>query len=143
MEPIAVTTVLFIPADEISFTASRSGGPGGQNVNKVSSRVTLLFDMAGSPSLTPEQKDRLRARLSSRLSGEGILRVVCQKHRSQHANRLEAAERFALILREALAETPPRRKTRTPKSVTRRRLETKRLRGGLKQARRRPFPEGE
>lgn len=124
-----------IPAREVSFTASRSSGPGGQHVNKVETRVVLSFDVAASPSLTPEEKERIRERLGSRLTKAGVLRVVAQRHRSQAANRKLALERLAELLREALAEETPRRPTKVPQAVRRRRLEEKRQRSQLKRLR--------
>ena len=132
---VQINDRLSIPDDELEFTASRSGGPGGQHVNKVSSRVTLWFDIAGSPSLTSGHKRRLRERLATRISKDGVLRVVCQAHRSQAANRRGAGERFAELLRVALERRKPRRKTVVPRGVRRRRVENKRLRGRLKRER--------
>ena len=126
---------LEIPDHELSWATSRSSGPGGQNVNKVETRVTLLFDLEASPSLDDEQKARIRTRLGGRINRDGVLRVVSQKHRTQAANRETAGERFAELLRGALAIEPPRRKTRTPRVVKRRRLEDKRRRGELKRRR--------
>jgi ribosome-associated protein len=124
-----------IPEDELVFTASRSGGPGGQHVNKVSSRVTLRFDLDASPSLTAEQKRRVRRRLATRVSRDGVLRVVCGRHRSQIANRREATERFAELVRQALRRARRRRKTTVPTASKRRRLEAKRRRATLKRSR--------
>ena len=117
---------ILIPEHELTFSASRAGGPGGQHVNKVSSRVTLRFDLAGSPSFTDDQKALLRQRLRSRISDAGVLRVVSQSSRSQGANREAAVERFAELIREALSVDPPRRPTRVPRSADRQRLERKR-----------------
>lgn len=124
-----------IPEDEITFRTSRSSGPGGQNVNKVESRVTLLFDLDGSTGLTDEQKSSIRSRLASRISKAGVLRVVSQKHRTQAANRETARERFEALLRDALAERPERRPTRVPKAVRDRRRDDKRRRAELKRRR--------
>lgn len=133
---IAVANDLVIPDREIHFTFSRSGGPGGQNVNKVNTRVTLLFEPESSSVLTPEQVGLIKQRLASRIGADGVLRVVSQQSRSQSANREAARERFARILAEALYEQPQRRDTRPPRRVARMRLEEKRLRGRLKQSRR-------
>jgi ribosome-associated protein len=111
-----------IPAGEFSFRTSRSGGPGGQNVNKVETRVTLLFDLNGSPSLSEEEKARIRTRLASRVGKDGFLRVVCQKHRSQSANRDEAVARFEALLGRALAREAPRRPTKPSRASRERRL---------------------
>jgi ribosome-associated protein len=99
---IRINDSLSIPRHEISFTFSRSGGPGGQNVNKLSTRATLLFDVNRSRSLSDGQRARIRERLGTRISGGGILRVTSRRHRSQRANREAAEERFAELLREAL-----------------------------------------
>jgi ribosome-associated protein len=132
---IEVTDTLAIPEHEVTYTFSRSAGPGGQHVNKVSTRVTLLFDVAHSRSLSDRQRARIRGRLATRINRGGVLRVVCQKHRSQSANREEARERFAGLLREALRERPRRKKAGVPRSVVERRLEQKRRRSGLKRER--------
>src|SRR5690349_17172329 len=84
---IVVTESLTIPESELTFSASRSGGPGGQNVNKVSSRVTLTFDVMQSPSLSEEQRQRIASRLQSRINKDGVLRVISQRTRSQEMNR--------------------------------------------------------
>ena len=132
---IKITENLSIPEDELAFTASRSGGPGGQHVNKVSSRVTLLFNVVASPSLSDEHKQRLQSRLATRMTKDGILRVVSQKHRSQMANRTAAIERFVALVQEVLAPTPERKPTAVPRAVQARRLEAKRQRGQLKSQR--------
>lgn len=126
---------LIIPEEEVRFSASRSGGPGGQNVNKVNSRVTLIFDVEGSAALTPEMKERIKGYLSGRVSRAGILRVVSQQHRSQAANREAALARFVRLLAEALAESPARLATRPTRAARIRRLEAKRRRSGLKTSR--------
>ncbi len=124
-----------IPDEELRFTASRSSGPGGQNVNKVNTRVTLWFDVANSPSLSAWQKDRIFTRLSSRVNKTGVLRVVSQKHRTRDANREAAAERFVELLRDVLKKDKPRRRVRVPKVVKERRLENKKRRGLIKKQR--------
>jgi len=126
---------------ELSFVSSRSAGPGGQNVNKVSTRVTLRFDVAGSPTLSPEQKDRIRERLATRISKSGILAVSSQRHRSQAANREAALERFIALLRDALRIRPERRPTRVPRRVIRRRLADKQHRARLKRERSQKYPD--
>ena len=132
---VEIGTRLTIPDEEFSFEFSRSGGPGGQNVNKVSTRATLLFNVAGSPSLTDEQRSRIMNRLRTRITKAGVLRVTSQRHRTQRANREAAVERFAELLREALRSRRPRRKTRVPRSVKERRLQEKKRRGELKRRR--------
>jgi len=135
MSRVRINDRVSIPEDELVFSASRSGGPGGQHVNKVSSRVTLRFDLDGSPSLTDSQKHRVRHRLATRVSRDGVLRVVCRRHRSQLANRREAIERFAELLRGALQRPRRRRKTSIPNAAKLRRLEDKKRRGELKRRR--------
>ncbi len=124
--------------EELRFEVSRSGGPGGQNVNKVATRVALCFDVPSSASLTSEQKVRVLSKLSSRLTGAGVLRVISQRHRTQTANRRAALERFAELLAGALVQAPPRHRTRTPFSARARRLDAKKRRGALKSERSSP-----
>ena len=140
-DDIRVNPRLTIPEREISFATSTSSGPGGQNVNKVETRVTLLFDVAASESLDPEQKAKIRDRLDTRINKAGVLRVVSQKHRSQTANRKAATERFAALLAEALEEVPRRKKTRPTRAARRRRLKKKRRRSEIKKLRKPPRRE--
>ncbi len=130
-----------IPETELTFSASRSGGPGGQHVNKTSSRIELRFDLDGSPSLTDEQKRRIRAKLGTRVSKDGVLRIVAASSRSQYANRETAVERFQHLLERALQRVKPRVDTRVPAAAKRRRIESKKVRGRLK--RNRAAPDGD
>lgn len=132
---IRITDELTIPADELRFTASRSSGPGGQHVNKASTRVTLRFDLANSPSLTPDQKQLLIEQLPTRISKQGVLRVVSQKTRSQATNREIALERFAELLRQALEVRPKRKPTKIPATAKEKRIAHKKHRGHLKRER--------
>jgi ribosome-associated protein len=132
---IEVTEQLAIPEQELTFTASRSSGPGGQHVNKVSSRVTLYFNVAASPSLSDEQKHRLLTRLATRIGKDGVLRVVAQQSRSQTANRDAAIARFVGLLQEALTPVPVRKKTRVTAAAKQQRLEEKKRHSQLKQQR--------
>jgi len=132
---ILVTDRFAIPVEELTFTASRSSGPGGQNVNKLSTRVTLQFDVFRSPSLMEDQKQRILVKLKSRISKDGVLRVSCQRNRSQAANRDGAVERFVELLRQALTRRLPRKRTALPASARERRLEDKKRRSRVKAAR--------
>ncbi len=137
---LKITDGLAIPLDELRFTASLSSGPGGQNVNRVHTRITLWFDVVNSPSLSEDQKALILRRLASRVSKEGVLRVVSQETRSQAANREAASERFAELLRAALQQEPARRKTRVSRMAKLKRLAEKRRRSVLKRERTRRLP---
>jgi ribosome-associated protein len=132
---VCVRENLNIPEGELSFTTSRSSGPGGQNVNKVNTRVTLLWNVAESPSISDEQRALLRERLAGRTNREGVLRVVSQRHRTQWANREAALRRFADLIADALSEATPRVQVTLPATANKRRLESKRRRGRLKRER--------
>lgn len=132
---VRVSDDLEVPDEELSFATSRSSGPGGQNVNKLSTRVTVLFDVDGSPSLTAAQKESLRQGLPGRINKEGVLRVTSQRYRTQMANRDAALQRFAELLREALTEIPQRVPVQVPERAKVKRLEEKRHRGRIKRER--------
>ena len=132
---IKITDSLTIPGSELWFTASRSSGPGGQNVNKVNTRVTLFFDVINSPGLSDRQKELIRNRLPTRINKEGVLRVVSQKHRTQAANLEEALNRIASLLRKSLHEVPPRKKRMVSRAAKRRRLDEKKYRSRIKKSR--------
>lgn len=129
---------LSIPEAELRFTYSRSSGPGGQHVNKTSTRVTLLFDVDRSPSLDDHQRRRIRSRLATRVSAEGILRVSAQQSRSREANTEAAIRRFAELLAAALHRNAPRTPTRTTRAAKERRISEKKARARIKQVRGRP-----
>jgi ribosome-associated protein len=132
---IQITDNLFIPENEVSFVASRSGGPGGQNVNKVSSRVTLSFDVHQSTALSENQKKLVLAALNTRINKNGILQVVSQRTRSQDLNRADALERFAQLLQRALTPRRPRIPTRVSGAAKQSRLDKKKKRTAIKQGR--------
>jgi ribosome-associated protein len=133
--PLRIADGLEIQDDELTFTASRSGGPGGQHVNKTSSRVTLRFDLAHSPSLPEDARAKLLDVLQGRVEADGTVRVVCQASRSQWANRQTAAMRLERLLADALVPGAPRVATTVPRAARRRRLESNKRRGGIKRAR--------
>jgi len=124
-----------IPQEELVFKSSRSSGPGGQNVNKVNTRVTVLFDVANTSVLSDGAKKRVLERLATRANKDGVIRVVSQRHRTQKANRTAASERLRQLVAEALQTEPVRRKTKVPRGAIERRLEEKRRRSILKQQR--------
>lgn len=135
MDKLVVNDRLSIPLDELSFTYSRSAGPGGQNVNKVSTRVTLSFDVSSSPTLLSWEKTLIHQALGRRITIQGILQLHCDIHRSQSGNREEVMARFVALLANALRPKKPRTKTVVPRAERRQRLESKRKRGVVKKLR--------
>lgn len=132
---IEITNQIFISEENIVFKYSRSSGPGGQNVNKVNTRVTVLFDMAGCESLSDARKQRILKRLATRADKNGVIRVVSQRYRTQKANRRVAVERLQELLRGALETRPVRKKTKVPERAKQKRLEEKKQRSLLKKQR--------
>jgi ribosome-associated protein len=130
-----------IAEEELHFDASRSGGPGGQNVNKVSSRVTLTFDVGRSAALSGEQKRAVMEKLAGRINKEGVLRVISQRTRSQELNRADATERFSELIRDALTPQRRRIKTRVPRGAHERRVDEKKKRAVVKQGRSRKISD--
>ena len=139
---LRISDDLEIDDGELRFEFARSGGPGGQNVNKVETKVRLLFDVVHSPSLTGDQRSLIEERLATRISKAGILHVSSQRHRTREANRKAAVEKFVELVAGALAEDEPRVPTRIPKAQRRRRLESKRQKSLKKAFRARPDEEG-
>lgn len=132
---LRINADLALPLSELVYTASRSAGPGGQHVNKVSTRITLEFDVASSPSLDESQRGRILRRLATRINRAGVLKVHCGRHRSQSANRVEATERFEMLVRKALERRKARRKTRPSRASREKRLALKRRRAEVKRGR--------
>ena len=134
---IVITPALTIPRAELQFRASRAGGPGGQHVNTSSTRVELLWDLSHSTVVSDEQRGRLLTKLAARLDAAGMVRVVASDRRSQSQNRDAAAERLALLVRQALIVPRKRRPTRPTRASREQRLADKRKRGERKRDRRR------
>ncbi|HVU44331.1 MAG TPA: alternative ribosome rescue aminoacyl-tRNA hydrolase ArfB [Xanthobacteraceae bacterium] len=132
---IQVTPHISIDESELSEAFVRASGPGGQNVNKVSSAVQLRFDARHSPSLPNDVAVRLMKLAGSRLTKEGVIVILAQEHRQQERNRADARERLFDLIRRAAVKPVVRRKTRVPKSVKRERLESKKHRAGIKSLR--------
>jgi ribosome-associated protein len=135
---LEVTPALRLPLAELDYRATRSGGPGGQHVNTSSTRIEVWWDVRSSPTLTEEQRARLLERLSSRLDGEGRLRVVASESRSQLRNREAATDRLRELVASALAERKARKRTKPSRATKAARLEAKRRRSALKRDRRPP-----
>jgi ribosome-associated protein len=136
-----VSPDLRVPLAELEFRASRSGGPGGQHVNTSSTRVEVTWDVAGSPSLSEEQRQRLLVRLESRLDSAGRLRLVSSSTRSQLRNREDVTERLREVVAQGLVVPKTRKRTRTPRAAKAARLENKRRRAATKRDRRPPRGE--
>lgn len=131
-----VTRHIVIPDAELEESFIRSSGPGGQNVNKVSSAVQLRFDVRASSSLTETARQALLQ--GGRLTREGVLIITAQRFREQERNRADARDRLADILRRAATPKPVRRPTKIPKASKRKRLDGKKHRAELKRGRAKP-----
>ena len=123
---------------ELQFKAVRSSGAGGQNVNKVSSKVVLSFDLKNANSLSMEEKNRLEKSLSSRLTNDHILILNCDEDRSQLKNKEIVIKRFLAIIEQGLYIPKIRKATKIPKSVIRKRLKDKKNVSDIKKTRRKP-----
>jgi ribosome-associated protein len=134
---IRVTDTISLDESELSESFVRASGPGGQNVNKVSSAVQLRFDARRSPSLPNDVAIRLMVLAGHRLTKDGVIVIVAQEHRDQSRNRAEARERLLDLIRQAAVRPTVRRKTKVPKSAKRERLESKKRRSGIKNLRQR------
>ncbi|TMQ03912.1 MAG: aminoacyl-tRNA hydrolase [Deltaproteobacteria bacterium] len=135
MDDIVVTPRLVIPGEELAIAFARSGGPGGQNVNKVASKVELRWNPTTSAALGPDDRAWLVERLRSRLTSDGTLIVTSTATRDQRKNRDDATEKLALIVRTALHRPTPRRATQPSRGAKRRRLVDKRHRAEVKRGR--------
>ena len=133
---IRVNDRLTIPKAELTWRATKSGGPGGQHVNTSSTRVELLWNPGASAVLDAGLRERLLEKLASRLDGEGMLRIVASENRSQLKNRKAAAERLAALVRQALVVPRKRKATKPSRGAKEARLAEKKLRGERKAQRR-------
>jgi ribosome-associated protein len=132
---IEINPQLAIPRAELEYRATRAGGPGGQHVNTSSTRVELLWNLDQSPSISDEQRARLKVKLRKRIGGDGVFRLTSAGSRSQHQNKEDVTRRFANMLEQALHVPKPRKKTRVPRAVKEARLKSKKSRSRVKQQR--------
>jgi ribosome-associated protein len=133
---IRITDRIAIDEREIDERFVRASGPGGQNVNKLASAVQLRFDVRHSPSLSPDVRMRLERLAGQRLTREGVLVIMAQRHRTQERNRVDARDRLIELIRRASVAPTPRRPTKPSRGAKERRLATKKNRSGIKSLRR-------
>lgn len=136
---LRVTPGVEIPDSDLEFRFVRASGPGGQNVNKVSSAVQLRFDLAGSRALAERVKTRLRTLAGQRLNEDGSVLIIARRHRTQDQNRRDALERLSDLIERALIEPKARHATRPTRAAKERRLQSKRKHQRVKRLRAR-FP---
>ncbi len=136
---IVINSHLIIPLSEIGYRTTRSSGPGGQHVNKTETQVELLFDVAHSPSLTDQQRQRVLSKLKNLIDQGGVLHLTAQSERSQLRNREIVTARFQEVLAAALHVPKKRKRTRPSAASQEKRLQSKKRRGQIKQLRRSPL----
>jgi len=132
---LEITPAIAIEESELSERFVRASGPGGQNVNKVATAVELRFDVARSPAISDDVKQRLRALAGTRMSADGVLTIDARRYRTQSQNRADARERLAELVRQALVKPRRRRKTKPTKNSVERRIQSKQKRSQTKRAR--------
>jgi ribosome-associated protein len=132
---LQINDSLWIPRAELTYRATRSGGPGGQHVNTSSSRVELAWDVGASPSLTDEQRARIQEKLANRINSEGVLLMSSSEQRSQHQNRESVTARFAELVAQALVIPKKRIRTRPSRASREARLDEKKKRSEVKKMR--------
>jgi ribosome-associated protein len=133
--PLNITPNIVIPDDELEWKFIRASGPGGQNVNKVSSAVQLRFLLPINSSIPVAARNRLRAQGGQKILDDGTILISARSERSQEQNRRDALERLSALIQSALVEPKIRKKTRPSKASKERRIESKKRRGTTKQAR--------
>lgn len=138
---LIVTPSLAVPDDEFSWTYVRAGGPGGQNVNKVSSKAVLRWNLAASPSVPPEVKARLQMREGGRITNTGDIVLTSQRFRDQERNRQDCLEKLSAMLLAATVVPRRRKRTRPTRGSVEARIREKKQRAGAKAARRRPVDD--
>jgi len=136
---LQINDSLWIPRAELTYRATRSGGPGGQHVNTSSSRVELAWNVDTSPSVTEEQRALIKTKLANRINGEGVMLLSGSESRSQHQNKEAVTARFAELVAQALVVPKVRRKTKPSRASKEARLQekkqrsqTKKMRGGIR-----------
>lgn len=134
-DAVVINPELRIPRAELTYRATRAGGPGGQHVNTSSTRVELTWDIKQSPSITDEQRERITRRLAKRVTADGVLRLTSAGSRSQYQNKEDVTERFARMIAQALHKPKIRKKTKPSRASKEARLQSKKHRSETKKRR--------